>query len=486
MKLIRIKPTKVKFSRQWVVWWVVLAVLILAVSGMLYSLEWTRLLGEVAKPLIKCSSGNYCYIKNHTLHKAPKWAVHKSFTWWITPGDLWGTLRATQYVVWGYFGGVYTTGAPLVVFPGILLILAPAVWLSQTLGLNFSYPFAIPNPTAWLIIGPYEMLIGSLPLFALDALAKRLGISTARRVVLTFLEMAALWPLLVIWGHPEDALAVGIGLYGLMAAYDKRHVKAGWLFGIAISIQPLVGLIFPIIFGLTEKRHWLSLGIRGVLPSFALLVVPIISSPRSTLRAILQQPNYPTIDHPTPWVYLSPKISLVTPSHIKPSHIKHISDIHHAEKTALISHTASVIHRITGHLPLVVSAGPTRIFAIIAAFTIGYWILRHHPGLILVLWLAGLSFAARCFFESVIDPYYFWPAIGLGILVAAQSSRIRFALAALFAAALAVFSYWHFNPWVYWLLMMVLLSGVLATGIPSVNSADVGISGLMEIKETEN
>ncbi|MCL6105125.1 MAG: hypothetical protein M1483_05810 [Actinobacteria bacterium] len=402
--------------------WIIFAVLVLIATGMLYSLEWGS------------------------------WILNKPSYGWTTPGDLWGIVHSVKDVTSGYFGHIYRDGNGIVTFPAILLILAPAVLLNTRLGGSFTtrllvhpLPHLNPRPDAWLIIGPYEMLIGSLPLFALDALAKRLGISTARRVVLTFLEMAALWPLLVIWGHPEDALAVGIGLYGLMAAYDKRYVKAGWLFGIAISIQPLVGLIFPIIFGLTEKRHWLSLGIRGVLPSFALLVVPIISSPRSTLTSILQQPSYPLADHPTPWVYLSPKITF---------------------NTGYSRAVPTQLH-ITGHLPLVVSAGPTRIFAIIAAFTIGYWILRHHPGLILVLWLAGLSFAARCFFESVMVPYYFWPAIAISLLIASKGSWAKFISVVLFAGALTVFSYWRMTPWIYWSSMMLLLIATLGFAIPT-------------------
>lgn len=404
---------------------------------MLYSLGFYWLLGNIST--FRCPHAFYCIAENYkTYHFAPA-LNHKLIFSWATPSDIWGTIHATQYIMRGHFGDIYANGNFFLSLPGVLLLLIPVVILVQAVGLGSDISRTIQHPAAWLFIGPYEMLIGSLPLFALDTLAKRLGISSGRRAVLTFLEMAALWPLLAFWGHPEDAIALGIGLYGLMAAYDKRHVKAGWLFGAAIAVQPLVGLVFPIVFGLTEKKHWLSLGIQGGLPSALLLAAPIIQNPHLTSIFVFQQPTYPLVDHPTPWVYFAP-----------------------AMKYHIIGHPAT---HISAALPAVVSAGPTRILAVITAFIIGYLVYIKSPPLIWVLWLAGLSLAFRCFFESVITPYYFWPAIALGILIAAKGSSDRFALTVVFAATLGVFSFWHINLWLYWLSMMALLTGVIGCSV---------------------
>ena len=43
----------------------------------------------------------------------------------------------------------------------------------------------------------------------------------------------------MIWGHPEDAVAVGFALYALVFALDGRWTGAGWLFGAALATQPL-------------------------------------------------------------------------------------------------------------------------------------------------------------------------------------------------------------------------------------------------------
>ena len=49
-----------------------------------------------------------------------------------------------------------------------------------------------------------------------------------------------LWNTEVLWGHPEDAIAVGLACYALVAVFDRRIVAAGWLLGAAIVV-PTVG-----------------------------------------------------------------------------------------------------------------------------------------------------------------------------------------------------------------------------------------------------
>ena len=50
-------------------------------------------------------------------------------------------------------------------------------------------------------------------------------------------------------------------------------------------------------------RAWRS---APLLPAVALLAIPLAQSWANTSRALFQQPNYPSIDHPTPWLALAP------------------------------------------------------------------------------------------------------------------------------------------------------------------------------------
>ncbi len=127
-------------SRQWPV---LVSVLVL-VSGMLYSLLW----GPV--------------IRHHNT--------------WVVPGDIWSAYRSAHFIGWGSLGSVYAAGTNFVTFPGILLLFAPLALLTGGLGLAENFPFAVPHPTAWLLLGPYEILIGCAALFACDALAQRLRV----------------------------------------------------------------------------------------------------------------------------------------------------------------------------------------------------------------------------------------------------------------------------------------------------------------------
>ena len=55
------------------------------------------------------------------------------------------------------------------------------------------------------------------PPAAADAIAERLGADRAKRAVLALASAVALWSVSVRWGHPEDAVAVGLLLYAILA-----------------------------------------------------------------------------------------------------------------------------------------------------------------------------------------------------------------------------------------------------------------------------
>ena len=58
-------------------------------------------------------------------------------------------------------------------------------------------------PQAFLLLGPYEVLLSAFALFACDALAERLGVDWRRRGILALGEGVVLFNISVFWGHPE-------------------------------------------------------------------------------------------------------------------------------------------------------------------------------------------------------------------------------------------------------------------------------------------
>jgi hypothetical protein len=359
------------------------------------------------------------------------WApVVRHHPYWVTPGDLWATYRDAHFVGWGDLGGVYGAGAGLVTFPGVLLALAPVAMITGSFGMTEAFPKILPHPTAWLILGPYEMLLSAVALFACDALAERLGLSKGRRRLLCLLEAGVLWNVSVLWGHPEDALSVGIAIYALVFALDGRWTGAGWLFGAALATQPLVLLMLPVMLALVDRRQVAGFVVRAFGPAVALLATPLLSQFRSTSHALLDQPNFPGVDHATPWTTLAPVISG------------------------------------RGH-DLTVAAGPGRMVALVLACGLGWWARRwrHQPDLI--VWAAATALALRCFTESVMVDYYMWPVFAVGLVAAARGGRWRLAIGGVVAIFISFVVQLHMSWLPWWCIVTAGLVVVLACGVRS-------------------
>jgi len=377
--------------------WPILVTVVVLVTGMAYSLAW----GPVVR--------------------------HRDM--WVFPEDIWGAYRSAHFIGWGSLGSVYAAGTRIVTFPGILFLLAPLAMITGGLGMTESFPRDIPHATAWLVLGPYEILIGCSALFALDALATHLGISPRRRMALCVAEGVVLWPTLVIWGHPEDALALALGVYALVLALDGRWTGAGWLFGAAVATQPLVILMLPVLLAMAGRQRALVLLVRSVLPAAVLLATPLISQFHDTTQVLFNQPNFPNIDHTTPWTPFAPRLGG------------------------------------TGK-QLAVAAGPGRVVALLAACLLGFWARRWRQRADLLVWAAAIALALRCLTESVMDSYYVWPTLALGLVLVGRTARWRQAVALGTALIVTVCAETYAGEWLWWSIVTGGLLLVLLVAFP--------------------
>jgi len=350
---------------------------------------------------------------------------------WALPDDLWGTMAAAHRLLHLDLGGLYTAPTRLVTLPGAAVILVPIVAVAEAAGVPLAAPGAHnTHPIAWLLAGPYEIALCGVALFAADALAERLGASQAKRALLAIASGALLASVAVLWGHPEDAVAVGLLLYAIRALADARTRGSGWLIGAAVAVQPLVLLALPVLLMTIAPRRVPGFIARAAAPSALLLAAAAWANWSATIHAVTSQPNWPTVDHPTPWESLAPRLT-----------------------------------------DGAVAAGPFRTVAILAACLCAVaagrrWRAARYAAwdaetLQQVLWWSAVALALRCVFEPVMVAYYLWPVLAVALVAAARSWPRLIATADTAAALTAAAQVsWH-GPWAWWATMTAGLAVTL-------------------------
>jgi hypothetical protein len=189
-------------------------------------------------------------------------------------------------------------------------------------------------------------------------------------------------------------------------------------------VQPLVLLALPILLAVIEPRRVPGFLARAAAPAAVLLGAAAAANWHATYLAVAHQPNWPTVDHPTPWTPLAP-------------------------------------HMAAG----AVADGPFRLLAIVAACGCALVVARrlraarHAAGwsgewdgetLRELLWWAALALALRCVFEPVMVAYYLWPALAVA-LIAATRTWPRLLATSVIATAVTFGSQsaWR-SPWGWW------------------------------------
>jgi hypothetical protein len=365
-------------------------------------------------------------------------------TEWALPYDLWGTLIATTRLAHGDIGGVYAPGTGLISLPGAAVILLPCAALISALGLSLAIPGPHNlHPAVWLLAGPYQIALCCVTLFAADALAERLGVGLAKRGLLAAASAGILWSVSARWGHPEDAVAVGLLLYAAAAQSRGAAGRAGWLAGAAVCVQPLVLLALPVLLAMLPWRRMVPYLVRAALPSAALLAVAAAANWHATYTAVTSQPNSPVINHPTAWTSLAPQLA----GHNVAAGPFRLTTILLACLAA-----AAIRHRWQARL---VDQGPAR---------------QAQPGwttaeLADVLWWVAVTLALRSFFEPVMVSYYPWPPMAVALIAAATLSWPRLLAAGVLAGGLTAAAQGPSHAvWIWWvplvagLVVLLLLS----------------------------
>ena len=362
---------------------------------------------------------------------------------WALPYDLWGTLVATSRLEHGNIGGLYAPPTGLISLPGAAVILLPCAALISALGLSLAIPGPHNlHPPVWQVAGPYEIALCCVTLFAADALAEQLGVRFWKRGLLAAASAGILWSVSARWGHPEDAVAVGLLLYAILAQSRGRLGVAGWLAGAAVCVQPLVLLAVPVMLAVLPGRRMVPFLVRTVLPSAVLLGATAIANWHDTYSSVTSQPDSPVINHPTAWTSLAP---------------------HLANQN--------------------VAAGPFRLATIVLACLCALAVRRRWQArraessqdaafwstalLTEVLWWVALTLALRSFFEPVMVSYYPWPPMAVALIPAATLSWPRLIAAGLLAGGLTAAAQGPSHAvWIWWVPIVAGLVVLLVLARP--------------------
>jgi hypothetical protein len=358
---------------------------------------------------------------------------------WALPYDLWGTLIATTRLAHGNIGGLYAPPTGLISLPGAAVILLPCAALIAAFHLSLAIPGAANlHPAVWLLAGPYQIAIGCLPLFAADALAERLEVPRWTRALLALAGAGILWSVCARWGHPEDAVAVGLLLYAVLAQGNGRNALAGWLAGAAVCVQPLVLLALPIMLALLPWRRMPGFLVRAAVPSAVLVAAAAIGNWHDTYSSITSQPDSPVINHPTIWTSLAPQIA----NHNVAAGPFRLATIVLACLCAL-----AIRRRWTEYLGR--EGSPREPPATSARRRTGE--ILPNRLLASVLWWVALTLALRSFFEPVMVSYYPWPPMAVALIPAATLGwRRLFATSVLAGVLTAAAQGPSHDYWIWW------------------------------------
>ncbi len=342
--------------------------------------------------------------------------------------DLWRSWsNAADMTFGGGYGHIFKLDSALETAPTVQVFLAPIARLA--FGLSFPYPSAVLYPTAYWVAGPLVLATMALPLCGGDRWLQYMGVTDLRRRLTVLGIMAVTLPPIALDGHPEDLIALGAMLYGLVAALEGRHRAVGWWLGTALAFQFLAFLAVPIALVLLGRRHldgkqWATTIAPMIVLPLVFLIVPLATEPSATVHQLVHQKVYDISGYITPTWNLDPGVAAFIRALV-----------------ALVAIPAALVLART---------------------------LRRFAGdpANIVVWILALLFALRVF-EPELIPYFLGPCLALVPISASRAPWWRF----LATCGLAVWITWwlHFAVqarWSSWLILIAQVAVLVALAVP--------------------
>jgi hypothetical protein len=323
-----------------------------------------------------------------------------------TPQDVWVAVEAARYVANGALGFVYESSRYLAALPLYPILLAPLVAVGQVLGLS-----APPAPTAtmYFLLAPFTVALATPLLHQVRGLVRDASAGASALSVQLWTMVLVAGPVLVVWGHGEDALALLALLAAVRLAGRERWVAAGFLLGFAIASKQWAALALPAVLAWSPrgKRSRLVAASLALPATLTLFVLAVDWSHAS--RALLHPPNYPAYGHAALWVDAGAATVVTAPFRLG--------------VLALAVIVAGRVRRGTAQ---------SRLLAVL-----------------------GLTLLARCAFEPVVHVYYLAPGLCL-LLLHERVATGRCARTAVLGSLLVAWFQVHPVPALWWAVAVLL------------------------------
>jgi hypothetical protein len=338
--------------------------------------------------------------------------LHGSGQWFESGfNDFWQNWSDATFLTFGGgYGHIYLLDRTLETAPALQVLTAPVARLAS--GLVYPDPNTVLYPEAFWVAGPLFLSFLALPVCAGDRLLECMGVTDVRRRLAVLATMAITLPPIALFGHPEDLLALGALLYGLVAALDGRGRAAGCWIGVAIAFQLFAVLAIPLALVLLKRKDWFSAAVPMALFPLAFLIVPLVGDFSGTVHQLVHQTVYDDHGYISPTWNLDPGVGAIVRALI----------------ALMAIPTAVILARALPRDP--------------------------EDRANLVVWAVAFLFSLRVF-EPELVPYFLAPALALFPLLAARKNPLRLAAACL----LAVWLNWWLHVavdarWSFWLLLI--------------------------------
>ena len=135
-----------------------------------------------------------------------------------------------------------------------------------------------------------------------------------RRRLIVLGVLAVTLPAIALDGHPEDLIALGAMLYGLIAALQGRSRAVGWWLGVALAFQFLAFLAVPMALVLLKRKkiegnQRFEAIVPMILLPLLVLAVPLATEASATVRQLIHQKVYDIAGFITPTWNLDPGVA---------------------------------------------------------------------------------------------------------------------------------------------------------------------------------